>query len=93
MVCKSAHIKTDYSNVDLLKYLNIGIVNLANNHLFDYGVNGYKSTLKILDEKGINYFGIENKQIYLENEKEYYQGFAVIQVMQVDIIKVILNMV
>jgi len=27
MVCKSAHIKTDYSNVDLLKHLNIGIVN------------------------------------------------------------------
>jgi len=27
MVCKSAHIKTDYSDVDLLKHLNIGIVN------------------------------------------------------------------
>ena len=76
MVCKSAHIKTDYNNVNLLKYLNIGIVNLANNHLFDYGVNGYKSTLKILEENGINYFGIESKQIYLENEKVALSGFC-----------------
>lgn len=76
MVCKSAHIKTDYNNVNLLKYLNIGIVNLANNHLFDYGVNGYKSTLEILEENGINYFGIENKQVYLENEKVVLSGFC-----------------
>lgn len=76
MVCKSAHIKTNYNNVDILKCLNVGIVNLTNNYLFDYGVSGYKSTLKILDENSIKYFGIENKQIYLENEKVTLSGFC-----------------
>ena len=31
---------------------------------------------KILEENGINYFGIENKQIYLENEKVVLSGFC-----------------
>jgi len=39
---KSAHIKSDPVNVELLKFLNIKAVNLANNHLCDYGYNGYK---------------------------------------------------
>lgn len=76
MVCKSAHIKTDFNNVDILKYLNINIVNLANNHLLDYGFSGYKSTLNILEKNYIRYFGIENKQVYLEKEKVVMSGFC-----------------
>lgn len=75
---KSAHIKSKPENIELLKYLNIGIVNLANNHVFDYGITGYDNTIKILEENGIEYFGIEHKQHRLEknNQKVALSGFC-----------------
>lgn len=75
---KSAHIKADPANVELLKYLNISVVNLANNHMFDYGIEGYRSTLSILEKNGIEYFGIENKQHFVthENNKIAFSGFC-----------------
>lgn len=63
---KSAYIKTDPVNVELLKFLNIGVVNLANNHIFDFGREGYELTKKILNENGIKYFGIEDKTEFIE---------------------------
>lgn len=65
---KSAHICTSKENVKLLKYLNVNIVTLANNHIYDYGVEGYELTKKILKENQIEYFGIENKEIFIEKE-------------------------
>jgi len=41
---------------------NIDAVNLANNHAFDYLVNGYRDTLKALNWAGIGYFG--NGEVY-----------------------------
>lgn len=75
---KSAHIKADPANVELLKYLNISVVNLANNHIFDYGIEGYRSTLSILEKNGIEYFGIENKQHFVTNgeNKIAFSGFC-----------------
>lgn len=52
---------TLYTNPDNVNYLNeIGIkaVNLANNHVFDQGKDGFYSTISILDNAGINYFGV-----------------------------------
>ena len=36
---------------------NISVVGLANNHMFDYGEEGFSQTLDSLDEAGITYFG------------------------------------
>lgn len=66
---KSAYLGTDKENVKLLQYLNIGIVNISNNHIFDYGRDGYKNTLKILDEYKIKYFG-NNQTLYLDEYEE-----------------------
>lgn len=75
---KSAHIKAKENNVELLKFLNINIVNLANNHIFDYGITGYEKTKKILSDNSIQYFGIENKEIFLvcENNKLALSGYC-----------------
>ena len=40
-----------------VKQLNINLVTLANNHVFDLGVDGLINTIKLLDEKGIAYCG------------------------------------
>lgn len=65
---KSAYIKTEPINIELLKFLNIGIVNLANNHIFDYGRASYELTKTLLEENKIKYFGVENKQLIYEFE-------------------------
>lgn len=75
---KSAYIKAHPANVELLSYLNVGIVNLANNHMFDYGREGYDSTLKLLKENHIRYFGLEDKYELLEdsNNKIALHGYC-----------------
>jgi len=75
---KSAHIKSDPNNVKLLNFLNINIVNLANNHMYDYGKKGYLLTKKILNKEGIQYFGIENQQLLINknNNKIALHGYC-----------------
>jgi len=66
---KSAYIYSEIQNIELLKYLGISIVNLANNHLFDYGRKSYELTKQILIENSISYFGIEKKQVLVEKDE------------------------
>lgn len=75
---KSAYIFSKACNVELLSYLGINIVNLANNHIFDYGVDGYLSTKKALDEAEISWFGTEDKSLLIEheNEKLAFHGYC-----------------
>ena len=75
---KSAYIKAHPENVDLLSYLNVGLVNLANNHIFDYGLEGYASTLELLQKNNIRYFGVEDKTEFLEdsNNKIALHGYC-----------------
>ena len=60
---KSAHIKSDPINIKLLKYLSVHIVNLSNNHIYDFGKENYDYTKSILSKNNIEYFGIENKEL------------------------------
>ena len=49
---------------DGLKYAGFNIVQLANNHINDFGTRGVKSTIKALTSAGIEYVGIQsNKEI------------------------------
>ena len=63
---KSAYICSNPTNVNLLKKLHIKALSLANNHMFDYGKEGYETTKKILDEIGIKWFGSEGKELKVE---------------------------
>lgn len=63
---KSAYICSDVENVKTLKQLHINAVCLANNHMFDFGKEGYETTKKILNENGIQYFGTEGKELHVE---------------------------
>ena len=44
---------------DITRIINLGIniVSLANNHVFDLGIDGFKNTIKILKENKIQYCG------------------------------------
>ena len=75
---KSAHIYSELENVVLLNYLGISIVNLANNHLYDYGNKSYKLTKQVLKDNNIQFFGIEENQIFIEMEsnKLAFSGYC-----------------
>ena len=55
-------LKCDPSYVPLAKGNNNTVAVLANNHLFDYGVDGMHDTLKYLDEAGIKHTGAGDNQ-------------------------------
>ena len=75
---KSACIGAEDSNVSLLNYLNIDVVNLANNHIFDYGTDGYYNTVRLLQDNNVPFFGINDKMYFYEkgNNKLAFQGFC-----------------
>ena len=75
---KSAYICSDVENVDILKQLHVNAVCLSNNHMFDFGKEGYETTKRILHENGISYFGTEGKElkIKLDENKIAFSGFC-----------------
>lgn len=75
---KSAYICAEPSSVSILKQLHINAVTLANNHMFDYGVEGYELTKNLLDEAGIKWFGSEGKELWVEiqGNKLSFAGFC-----------------
>ena len=75
---KSAVIKADSLNIDLLAWLGITHVTLANNHMGDFGKSGYQFTTHLLDKVGIGWFGVEDKQLRIEikGEKLALHGYC-----------------
>ncbi|MBN1217146.1 MAG: CapA family protein [Candidatus Lokiarchaeota archaeon] len=47
--------------MDILKYININCVSIANNHIFDYSDNGIEETLQCLNSLKIKWNGIREK--------------------------------
>lgn len=73
---KSAYISTQLNNVEILNYLNINAVCLANNHIFDFGSNGYRSTIATLENNNIEWFGAKSKDLILEKDKIVFHGYC-----------------
>lgn len=45
------------SRMSILKEMDVDIVSLANNHVYDYGYDAFEDTLRLLDESGIRRVG------------------------------------
>lgn len=73
---KSAYLKSSPKNVELLKYLHINVVTLANNHIYDYGKKGLESTVALLDSHGIKYFGVKDTDLLLDDAKIALHGYC-----------------
>ena len=63
---KSAHIYAHPESIELLKYLGVTHVTLANNHIGDFGLAGFSRTKALLEKSGIGWFGAENRSLRLE---------------------------
>lgn len=75
---KSAYICADVENVLTLKQLHINAVCLSNNHMFDFGKEGYETTKKVLNENGIEYYGAEGKELKIQKDgaRIAFSGFC-----------------
>lgn len=62
-VDKKFNFKGDADYTNILTEGSIEVVNLANNHTYDYGEKGYNDTIQNLENAGIPYFGYENYSI------------------------------
>ncbi|MDD2916433.1 MAG: AmmeMemoRadiSam system protein B [Candidatus Gracilibacteria bacterium] len=47
-------------SLSILKKIGITTVNIANNHSYDCGVDGYENTKKLITQSGMEYFGNES---------------------------------
>jgi poly-gamma-glutamate synthesis protein (capsule biosynthesis protein) len=54
---KKYNFKSDPVLLDMLLKTGFNLFSIANNHSYDYGLNGFKDTLKQLEERNINYVG------------------------------------
>lgn len=75
---KSAYLFSEVNNIEILRYLNIKAVTLANNHMFDYGTEGYETTKQVLSDNCIEWFGSEGKSLIIEHggNKLACEGFC-----------------
>jgi len=68
----------DYVNV--FNGSSVEVVNLANNHTYDYNEVGYLDTINTLESNNIKYFGFDNYYIYeKENIKVGFSGILCIE--------------
>lgn len=51
-----------------LKKIGINVLSLANNHILDRGIVGLEETIQAVEDSGIQYFGIKNRNFYINNE-------------------------
>lgn len=60
---KSAYIKGKPEDIEILKYLGVTHVTLANNHIFDYCAKGLKDTLETLEKNKIDWYGVNGRTV------------------------------
>ena len=79
------NLKGPTGTAKTMKELGVTDVALANNHVFDYGIEGLKDTLSALDDAGLPYFGVGNNDT--DSRRPYFfdlegKRFAVINVCE-----------
>ncbi|HBY58148.1 MAG TPA: hypothetical protein DEG96_09910 [Candidatus Atribacteria bacterium] len=69
---KAVSLHTSPDKVSYLKDAAFDILNVANNHIMDLGIEGFNETLNILAKNNINFIGARNnaKQDYIILEKQ-----------------------
>lgn len=75
---KSAFICSGPENIAVLKALHIDAVTIANNHMYDFGHEGFSKTIEVLESAGINWFGANGKSLLIEKDdnKILFQGYC-----------------
>lgn len=79
-VTKKYNFKSSPDMAEVLKSGSVEAVNISNNHIMDYGPNGFKDTINTLKKNNIGYFGEGSK--FITEIKGIKFGFLGYQVFQ-----------
>lgn len=71
---KAFNFKAPSDYVNILKSGSIEVVNIANNHIYDYNEPGYIDTINTLNNANIKYFGFNDYYVYTKDNINI--GFA-----------------
>ncbi|GAF96443.1 unnamed protein product, partial [marine sediment metagenome] len=58
---KAVLVHSSPKNVEHLKSTGFDVLNIANNHIFDFGPEGFKNTLDVLYQNDLTFIGTNNK--------------------------------
>ena len=64
------NLKACRETAQVLKMLGVDCCGLSNNHIFDFGIEGYRDTVKALEDAGLAYTGFGEN--YADSRKNYY---------------------
>jgi hypothetical protein len=72
---KQTRLKVHHKSLELLNCININLLTLANNHVYDQLFEGFKNTIDFLEKNSLDYIGAseqnkEQKIIKIINEKK-----------------------
>ena len=67
-------LRADANTINAIKKLDIKLLSLANNHIFDQGEKGLNSTIYTIENAGIDYVGIVDSTYELNKYKLIYLG-------------------
>lgn len=67
---KSMHLRSPRKNVEVLKYLGVNAVSIANNHVYDFGQKGFAETIETLEQNGIEWCGAYGKDVQIRQNGE-----------------------
>lgn len=62
------HLKAPFGTCEVLKGAGVTFVTLSNNHIFDFGKEGVKDTMRELDKNGIKYTGYGKNEADSRND-------------------------
>lgn len=63
------NLKAPKSTAKILKQIGVDLVGLSNNHIFDYGIEGYTDTVNALSEQNLAFTGFGKN--YQDSRKNY----------------------
>jgi poly-gamma-glutamate synthesis protein (capsule biosynthesis protein) len=67
---KSMHLRSPRKNIEILKYLGVDVVSIANNHTYDFGKTGFAETIETLEQNGIEWCGAYGKDVQIRQNGE-----------------------
>ena len=60
------HLRANNQTINGIKALNPSLLTLANNHIYDHGERGLKSTTEILRQNDIPFIGVDSNELILD---------------------------
>lgn len=74
-------LKAKPQDLKMLKNVGVSAISLSNNHILDYGLNGFKDTINSANEYVVSYFGVEENGEFKNDKLLLKKGDEIVTVL------------